>query len=109
MRAGLQTYPRGGAANTLLVNRCKVTDLIGSRRCLRLEGLVPPPLGPFAGGTGTRRDSGWGFRRWSGQRCGAQRVAGVVGDGDGRGGTGDGDDAAVVQPVVIRAQQYQIG
>ena len=36
-------------------------------------------------------------------------MAVVVGDDEFVGGSGDGDAAAVVQPVVIRADQHQVG
>ena len=42
--------------------------LVGGRWWLWLEGLVPPPVGAFAAGSGVGGDRGWGCGRWSGQR-----------------------------------------
>ena len=36
-------------------------------------------------------------------------MAVAIGDAQPLGGSGDGDDAAVMQPVVIRAQKNQVG
>ncbi|BCI91536.1 hypothetical protein NIIDMKKI_67420 [Mycobacterium kansasii] len=74
-----------------------------------LEGVVPPPVGAFAGGPGIGRDSGRGLGGWACQRCCAELSAAGVGDAEIGGGAGDGDDAAVVAAVVIGAKQYQVG
>lgn len=73
-----------------------------------MEGLVPPPLGAFAGGAGARGDRRCGLGRFPSQRCGGKGSVGGVGDGELIGGPGDGDQAAVVQPVVVGADQYQV-
>ena len=75
---------------------------------LGLERVVPPPLGAFADRSAVGRYRGWGFRRWTGQRGIAQWSALAVGDDEGVGGSGDGDDAAVVQPVVVWTYQHQV-
>jgi hypothetical protein len=43
------------------------------------------------------------------ERSWTEWSAGAVGDGEVVCGSGEGDAAAVVQPVVIRADQYQVG
>jgi hypothetical protein len=43
------------------------------------------------------------------ERSCAERSSVTVGDDEIVGGSGDGDDAAVVQPVVIWADQHQVG
>ncbi len=75
---------------------------------LGLEGLVPPPLGALPGGSGAGCDRGWGSGRWAGQRCRAQCSAGAVADRQRVSGSGDGDDAPMVQPMMIGAQQHQV-
>jgi hypothetical protein len=72
---------------------------------LGLERLVPPPVGAFAGRSGTWFDRGRGRGRGSGQRSRLQRSAFLVGDHEVLGGSGDGDDAPMVGPVVIGAHQ----
>ena len=73
-----------------------------------LEGLVPPPVGALAGGSGAGRHRGWGLGRWAGQRSWAQRSTGAVGDAQILWGSGDGDDAPMVQPVMVGAEQHQV-
>jgi hypothetical protein len=73
-----------------------------------LVGVIPPPVGAFAQWSGPGWDIGWGFRRWARERCCAEGLAVGVGDGQVVGGSGDGEDPAVVQPVVIGAQQHEI-
>ena len=80
-----------------------VTNLIVCRWWLWLEWFIPPPVGALARGSGAGRDRGWGSGRWAGQRSWTQRSAGAVGDGEVVWGSGDGDDASMVQPVVIGA------
>ena len=86
-----------------------VSYLVGCRWWLRLDGFVPPPVGALAGGPGTRRDGGRGLSWWARERSRAQWSPGAVGDAEIVGGSGDGDDAPVVQPMVIRAYQHQVG
>jgi hypothetical protein len=76
---------------------------------LGLEGLVPPPLGAFAGGPGARWDIGRGMVGRTGERSWTESSAGAVGNEEIVCGSGDGDAAAVVQPVVVGADQYQVG
>lgn len=83
--------------------------LVGGGWCFGLEGVVPLPLGAFAAGPAVGRDLGWGAGRWSGQGAGVQQVSVAVGDPQMLGVTGDGDLPAVVQAVVIRAEQDQVG
>ena len=71
--------------------------------------VVPPPVGAFAEWPGAGWDLGWGSGRWACQRSRVQTRTGVIGDGQLIGGPGDGDDATMVQPMVIRAQQHQVG
>ena len=80
-----------------------VTNLVECRWWLRLEWFIPPPVGALARGPGAGRDRGWGSGRWAGQRSWTQRSASAVGDGQIVWGSGDGDDASMVQPVVVRA------
>ena len=63
---------------------------------------------PFPEWPGTRRHVRWGCGRWPGQRSWAQFVAVFVDDDQVVGVPGDGDDPAVVQPVVIGTQQHQV-
>jgi hypothetical protein len=86
-----------------------VTNLVVCRWWLRLEWLVPPPIGALAGGSGAGRDRGRGFRRWAGKRSRAEWSAGAVGDGQIVWGSSDGDDTPMVQPVMIGADQHQVG
>ena len=86
-----------------------VTYLIVCWWWLRLEGFVPPPVGTLPGGPGARRDSGRGKIRRTRKRSGAEPPPAAVGDDEIVCGSGDGDDAAVVQPVVIWADQHQVG
>ena len=78
-------------------------NLVVGRWWLGLEWLVPPPVGVFAGGSGVGRDGGWGCGWWSGQRSVGQRSPVAVGNPESVDGPGDGDDAAVVEAVVVRA------
>jgi hypothetical protein len=80
-----------------------VANLVGCWRWLRLEGLVPPPVGAFAGGSGAGCHRGWGLGWWARQRSRAQWLTVAVDDRQGVRGPGDGDDAAMVQPVVVEA------
>ena len=61
------------------------------------------PVGPGHGGT-----AGGGVVGGRASDPGGQCLAVAVGDDEVVGGSGDGDAAAVVQPVVIRAQQHQV-
>ena len=74
-----------------------------------MEWLVPPPVGALAGGSQARRDSGRGEVGRTRERSGAEPSTAAVGDVEMVAGSGDGDDAAVVQPMVIRAYQHQVG
>ena len=49
-----------------------------------------------------------GAVRWTGERSCTEFSAGAVGDGEIVGGPGDGDNASMVQPVVIGAYQHQV-
>ena len=73
-----------------------------------MEGFVPPPVGAFAGGSAPRWHVGWGFGWWAGQRSRAQQSPFTVGDDEAIWGSGDGDAASAVEPVVIRAQQHEV-
>ena len=75
---------------------------------LWLEGFVPPPVGAFAGRPGVGRDVGWGSAGGTGDRSCAEPPPGAVGDDEVLGRAGDGDQAAVMCPVVIRAEQHQV-
>lgn len=94
-----------GIANEFLY---AATNLVAYWWRLRLEGFVPPPVGAFAGGSGPRWDSGRGKVRRTRERSCAEPSTGAVGDDEIVGGSGDGDDAPVVQPMVIRAYQHQV-
>ncbi len=75
---------------------------------LGLEGWVPPPVGAFAGGAAStvgRRVGVVGGRARDPLLSG---VPSVVGDDEVVGGSGEGDAAVVVQPVVIRAHQHEV-
>lgn len=50
-----------------------------------------------------------GVAGWARKRPRAEWLPVAVGDAEGFGGTGDGDDAAVVQPVMVGADQHQVG
>lgn len=76
---------------------------------LWVKGLIPPPVGAFAGGPGARWDGGRGPVGGPRQRSAAELSAGAVGDDEVVCGSGDGDEAAVVQPVVVGAYQHQVG
>src|SRR4029079_2583650 len=65
--------------------------------------------GAFAAGSGAGCYRGWGCGWWAGQGGVAEWSAGAVGDDEIVWGCADGDDAAVVQPVVIGADQHQVG
>ena len=76
---------------------------------LWLEGVVPPPVGAFAGRPGIGRDIGWGpvgGRASDAALSGCPSLSVTV---EVVGGSGDGDVAAVVRPVVERAEQDQVG
>ena len=73
-----------------------------------MEGFVPPPVGALAGGPRARRDSGRGKVRRTRQRSCAEPFTAAVGDNEIVGGSGDGDAAPVVQPMVIRTHQHQV-
>src|SRR3954447_4216715 len=75
---------------------------------LGLEGFIPPPVGALAGGPRTRWHSGRGTVGRTRQRCCAEPPAAAVGDHEILCGSGDGDDTAMVQPMVIRADQHQV-
>ncbi len=72
---------------------------------LGLEGLVPPPLGAFAGRSGVGRDSGRVVGGCPGDRSGVKLLAAAVGDGQLVGGSDQGDPALMMQSVVIWAGQ----
>lgn len=72
---------------------------------LGLEGCVPPPVGALTGGARTWGHRGWGPGGWARQRSRAEPPAGVVGDHERVCSSGEGDHAAVVQPVMIRTDQ----
>src|SRR3954463_6025581 len=82
--------------------------LVGCWWWVWLEGLVPPPVGAFAAGTRAGRDRGRRCGWWAGQGGVAECSAGAVGDHEVVGGSGDGDDAAVVQPVMVGADQHEV-
>ena len=65
--------------------------------------MIPPPVGALAGRSAAGRHRGWGSSWWARQRSRAQYSAGLVGDDDSGGGSGDGEHAAMVAPVMIRA------
>ena len=73
-----------------------------------MEGGVPPPVGAFAEWT----FAGWDVGGWAGGGVGdrprTQWSAVVVGDGEGVGGAGEGDLAAVMGPVVVRADEHEV-
>src|SRR5689334_2234105 len=83
--------------------------LVGYRWWLRLEGFVPPPVGALSGRSRARRHRGRGCGGWARERSCAQPSTGAVGDDEIIGGSGDGDDAPMVQPVMIGAHQHQVG
>jgi hypothetical protein len=85
-----------------------VTDLVVAWRWLGLEGVVPPPVGAFARGPGAWWHCGRGVVRWARQRARAQCSPSDVGDDQGVGGPADGDDAAMVQPMMVRADQHEV-
>ena len=62
----------------------------------------------LAGGPGARWDGGRGKVGRTRERSWAEPSTGAVGDDEIVGGSGDGDDAPVVQPVVIWAYQHQV-
>src|SRR5215217_6722549 len=97
------------ASTRLSFDTALVTDLVGGWWWLGLEGLVPPPVGALAGGPGTRWHRRRGTVRRTRERSCAQPSTGAVGDDEVVCGSGDGDDASMVQPVVIRAYQHQVG
>src|SRR4030081_928338 len=83
-------------------------NLVVRRWWLRLEGFVPPPVGALAGGPAARWDSGRGKVRRTRERSCTEWLAGPLSDDEMVCGSGDGDAASMVQPVVIRAYQHQI-
>src|SRR5262245_51627185 len=95
--------------DTVLVMTGPPGSLVGCRWWLWLEGFIPPPVGAFAGWPGVGRDSRWGLRRGTRQRSGAEPSAGAVGDDELVCGSADGDDAPMVQPVMVGADQHQVG
>ena len=76
---------------------------------LGLEGGVPPPVGAFTGRPLTGGDRWWGLCGWSGQRRVGQVLAVGVGDDELVRGPGEGDAPGVVQPVVVRADEDEVG
>ena len=73
-----------------------------------MERVVPPPVGFLAGrATIGRHGRGWTGGR-TGQGPGIQWVAIAVGDDEVVGGAGDGDDAPVMQAVMVGAEQDQV-
>lgn len=74
-----------------------------------LKGVIPPPVGAFAEGPGAWWYRGRGVAGRARKRPRAEWLPVAVGDAEGVGGTGDGDDAAVVQPVMVGADQHQVG
>src|ERR1700758_2680548 len=85
------------------------TGLVVCRWWLGLEGFIPPPLGALAGSSRAGRDRGRGLSGWARQRSRAQWSAGFVGDGESVCGSGDGDGPTMMQPVMVRAEQHQVG
>ena len=85
---------------------CK-TNLVGWWG-LGLEGFIPPPVGALAGGPGPRWHIGRGTVRRARERSCTKWSPGAVGDGQSVGGSGDGDHAPMVQPVMVRAYQHEI-
>ena len=85
-----------------------VPNLVACWWWLRLEWLVPPPVGALASGPGAGCHCGRGKVRRTGERSSTQWLAGTVGDDEIACGSGDGDNTSMVQPVVIRAHQYQV-
>ena len=81
----------------------------GGGRWSRLEGLIPPPVGAFTGRAGTRRHRWPRLSRWAGQRPRIQRIAVAVGDHEPLGRPGNRNESSMVQPMMVRAQQDQIG
>jgi hypothetical protein len=71
--------------------------------------LVPPPLGAFTGRPGVGRDRGCRRGGWTGQGSAVEFSAVAVGDDQPIRGPGEGEAAAVMQPVVERAEQHQVG
>src|SRR5438105_11261669 len=88
-------------------DRPRYLDLVIGGWWLGLEGVVPPPVGALAKGSGPRGHIGRGLGRWPGQRSRAEPSAGAVSDDEGVGGSGDGDDTAVMQPMVVRTYQHE--
>src|SRR3954462_11540397 len=93
-----------GAGN----DRRRITDSVVGGWWLGLEGFIPPPVGALAGGPGPRRHSGRGTVGRTRQRCCAEPPPTAVGDDEILCRSGDGDDTAMVEPMVIRAYQHQV-
>src|SRR6476661_7954691 len=93
-------YCSGSASDPirLVSGAADAAELVVGR--LGLEGLVPPPVGAFAAGSGVGGDRGRGCGRWSGQRPAAHGSTGGIGDDEPVSGSGEGDDSEVVQPVM---------
>src|SRR5262245_1147188 len=96
------------APTCLSFDKGPVTNLVICWWWLRQEGFIPPPVGALAGGPGPRWHRGRGKVRRTRQRSCAEWLAGAVGDGQIVCGPGDGDDAPVMQPVMVRAYQHQV-
>ena len=105
----------GSCANYERISQCPnpfdlrwVTNLVVGRWWLRLEWFIPPPVGALAGRSGAGRYDRRGFSRRARQRSCAKWSASAVGHGQVICGPGDGDDAPMVQPVVIGAEEHQV-
>src|SRR5262249_17807491 len=91
------------APTRLSFETAPVTNLVGGWGWVGLGGVVPPTSGALAGGAGARWDRGRGKVRRTRQRSCTKPLPGAVGDDESVCGSGDGDNASMVQPVVIRA------
>ena len=96
------------ASEFVCASSCLAAVLVGCGWWLGLEGVVPPPVGALAQRTRPWWDIGRGMLGWARQRSGAESLTVAVGDDQILGGSGDGDLAAVMGPMVIRADQHQV-
>ena len=65
-------------------------------------------MGAFPGRPGVGRDRRWCGGGWTGQGSAVESSALGIGDDQPIRGPGEGDAAAVMQPVVERADEYQV-
>ena len=79
---------------------------VGGGWWLWLEGFVPPPVGAFAGGSGAEWDIWRGTCGCTRDRSCSELSTVAVADDEIVRGAGDGDEAAVVQSMVVRAHQH---